>query len=56
MGGKRFCCRMPPQIIALPIQHPISREVAVTPATMFPAVEDGAWCGEFREKAPKLAS
>ena len=44
-----FCCRFPPQVVALPIINQITQQAAITPQAKFPAVEPAAWCGEYVE-------
>lgn len=52
MQGTLFCQRFPPQVVALPVRiSQITNEMAILPQARFPAVEAGAWCGEYVEGA-----
>ena len=44
-----FCCRFPPQVVALPIVNQLTQQAAIVPQSKFPAVEAESWCGEYRE-------
>jgi len=44
-----FCRRFPPQMLALPVQHQLTRQVQIQAASAFPTVHKLAWCGEWKD-------
>lgn len=49
MQQQFFCCRYPPQVVAMPVINQITGQGVIVPQAKFPAVEREAWCSEYAE-------